>query len=388
MMKKYWKLFILVLFTFSLLGIHYVQAGREMSDYLTLSLKTIHGDESVVQNRTFYGSYNQSSLYTFATVKLEGYTTPINSLFGMYGSYFSPEIEPLVNQYRSFMRGKIYHPGYYYEDEERLLYVDIPEKNSSHKSSQPITFNVSSLTKSNGKQLKYTATTTQTFNYAHVEEVQFVDGYIKVIVSARKGNQNSILYVFTIDETKRTVIENMPLMTSKPGEDQTFHFMYNDYSYTPKTNFLYGSSLDYINFTVDSSNQGESERDFKLYKMDLKTMINEQIDVPEAVRNNNSITTITTTNDATHFVVHSENELELYSYHFNNNEWTHIELEMSGGMSAVEAFVVNDVLYFTHEDAGKNLVDAYNVATGKRLYRGEVASKSGAPFYFRMSSVK
>ena len=80
-MKKYWKLFMLGIFTFSLLGIHYVQAARETSDYLTLGLKTIHGDESVVAERTFYGYYNQSPICQSAIMMRNGATTALNCLY-------------------------------------------------------------------------------------------------------------------------------------------------------------------------------------------------------------------------------------------------------------------------------------------------------------------
>lgn len=387
-MKKYWKLFMLAIFTFLLVGIHYVQASHETSDYLTLSLKTTRGDESVVQNRTFYGTYySRSSLYTPATVTQDGYTTPLKSLFlyGMFGKYMELEMDSLIEQNRSFMRGKIHDPMYYYEDEKRLLYVEFPNQ-GEYKSEQPLTFNISSLTKSEGIQLDYTATTLQSFpfQYVYVVEVQFVDEYIKVVAQVYGKGQNA-LYVFTIDETKRTVIEYKPLMTSETGEYYTVHQDYTDYA--PKAYFLYGSSSDYVENTPDNSTtQGESIKDFKLYKFDLKTMETAPIDVPEAVRNNTSNSVAT--NDATHFVVYGENALALYSYHFDNNEWTNIELENSFEVALNEVFVVDDVLYITHGSMEKSLLDAYDLATGKQLYRGEVISKSDVPFYFRMTGVK
>lgn len=66
-------------------------------------------------------------------------------------------------------------------------------------------------------------------------------------------------------------------------------------------------------------------------------------------------------------------------------------LENSFEVAFNEAFIVNDVLYITHEEhegVGNNLVDAYDLATGKQLYKGEITSENDKPFYFRMSSVK
>ena len=395
-MKKYWKLFMLGIFTFSLLGIHYVQAARETSDYLTLGLKTIHGDESVVAERTFYGSYNQSNIYQSAIVKLNGARTALKGLY-VYDifSYIPIEMEPLTKQYRSFTRGKMVQPMFYYEDEQRLLYVDIPIKNNQ-TSPMPVTLHVSSLTKEDGKQVDYTATTLQSlpFEYVYVEDVQFVDGYIKVVANAFEAGRGSMLYVFTIDDKTRTVKEYKPLTTTEEGEKQVGNRLYKDYysftSQTKQTNFLYGSSSDYVEATPNSATSDENAKDFKLYKLDLKTMETALIDVPEAVRNNSS--TSTATNDATYFVVYGENNtLELYSYHFDNDEWTHIELENSFDVAASQVFVVDDVLYVPHEKYGdvvKSFVDAYDVTTGKQLYRGEVTSKSDKPFNFNMSSMK
>ena len=396
-MKKYWKLFMLGIFTFSLLGIHYVQAARETSDYLTLGLKTIHGDETVVAERTFYGYYNQSPIFQSAIMKLNGATTALNGLYvyDVLFPYIPIEMKPLTEQYRSFTRGKMVQPMFYYEDEQRLLYVDIPIKNNP-TSPMPVTLHVSSLTKENGKQVDYTATTQQSFpfEYVYVEEVQFVDGYIKVVANAFEAGRGSMLYVFTIDDKTRTVKEYKPLTTTEEGEEQVGNRLYKDYysftSQTKQTNFLYGSSTDYVEATPNSATSDESAKDFKLYKLDLKTMETALIDVPEAVRNNSSISTAT--NDATHFVVYGENNmLELYSYHFDNDEWTHIELENSFDVASSQVFIVDEVLYVSYEkygDVDKSFVDAYDVTTGKQLYRGEVTSKSDEPFNFNMSSMK
>ena len=397
MMKKYWKLFMLCIFTFSLLSIHYVQAARETSDYLTLRLKTISGDESVVAERTFYGSYSQSRIYQSAVVKQNGAKTALNGLYvyELLFPYLPIEMQPITEQYRSFMRGKIVHPVFYYEDEQRLLYVDIPTKDS-RTSPMPITFYISSLTKEEGKQVDYTAKTLQSFpfTYVSVEEVQLVDGNIKVLANAFEAGRGSMMYVFTIDEKTRTVMEYNPLTTSEVDEDYILYRKYADYS--PQTNFLYGSASygdKVVEATPNSATtQDGSIKDFKLFKIDLNTMATAAIDVPEAVRYNSSNSAAT--NDATHFVVNGENNaLQLYSYHFDNDEWTHIELESSFDVkfSQVNVFVVDDVLYISHEnyeDSLRSFVDAYDVTSGKQLYRGEIISKSDEPFYFRMSSMK
>lgn len=385
-MKKYWKLIMLAFFAFSLLGIHYVQSARQMNESLTLHLKTVYGDESVVQDRTFYGYYSQSYFNTPAAVTLEANKTPVKGLFGTYDSY-SPEMQPLLKQYHSFMRGKLLDPIYYYEDEERLLYVDIPTNNSRNVT-KPITFNVSMLNKGDNSTSDFKAITVQSFpfDYVHLENVQFVDGYIKVIVSARAEEDSSVLYVFTIDEKKRTVIGNMPLMTENPGEDFVSHFMYDRYLFAPQTNFLYVSSSEYLNLTPGYMNDDEiREMDFKLYKMDLKTMINEPIDVPEELQEVFGI--VAATNEATYFVKENLNTIELYSYHFDNNEWKRVEFERYVAMD--DAFVVNDVLYTTtYGDVGESLIHAFDVATGKQLYSGEITSENDVPFYFSVSSVK
>jgi len=173
--------------------------------------------------------------------------------------------------------------------------------------------------------------------------------------------------------------------------------LYKDYnsftSQTKQTSFLYGSASygdEAVEATQNSATSDESAKDFKLYKFDLRTMETARIDVPEAVRNNSS--TSTATNDATHFVVDGENNtLELYSYHFDNDEWTHIELENSFDVTSRQVFLVDGVLYISHEkygDVDKSFVDAYDLTTGKQLYRGKITSKSDEPFNFTMFNIK
>ena len=385
-MKKYWKLIMLGLFAFSLLGIHYVQGARQMNDFLTLHLETVSGDESVVQNRIFYGYYNQSYFDTFAAVTLEGNQTQFKGLFGTYDSY-SPEMQPLLKQYSSFMRGKLYSPIYYYEDEERLLYVEVP-MNNSLIATKPVTFNVSMFNKADGKTSDFKAIAEQSFQYDHiyVEKVQFVDGFIKVIVSAREEADDYVLYVITIDEEKHEVIDYTPLMMTNPGEDHVFHFMYKDNVFAPQTNFLYGSSSEYISLTPgDMFDEEIGRMDFKLYQMDLITMVNEPVEVPEELQKTTSIAVAT--NEATHFVKEHVNSTDLYSYYYANKQWKHVKLERN--VSVWDAFAVNDVLYITYQDDnGKSVVDAFDVATGKNLYKGKIVSGNSEPFYFSVNSVK
>ena len=46
------------------------------------------------------------------------------------------------------------------------------------------------------------------------------------------------------------------------------------------------------------------------------------------------------------------------------------------------------MLYIMHGGMNESLLDAYDIATGKQLYSGEITSKSDVPFHFSMSAVK
>lgn len=383
-MKKYWKLATLAITIVLLLSVHYIQSVRATSEFLTLKFNTIRGDESLVQNTKFYGHYNESPVYMPATASLQGETTALQGLYvyEFFETFTPADLKPYVESYRSFMRGKVHNPVQFYEDNNRLLYVNT--KGVDYKQqTNTITFEVAALSKKDSKELSFNVTTPSKhpFRWAVVEEVQVIDGNIYVILYTSLQNSNS-LHLFIIDEAQQKVIDHQPIVDIQ-GDDTTFYTvqLLNDQSLASMTNFAY-----YTQLSTHLNEENSMNSTFELYYYDLQTKRSTPINMPEALQKN--LNYITNTNDALYIVTFNDKDmLDLHTYTYADAQWTALQLEDSLARSNIFTYAIDDLLYITsgHDE---HLLHIYNTKTGKLLYKGELTNNANnRPFYFQVDKI-
>lgn len=127
-MKKYWKAIFIAVFSIIVFSIYYVNVSSYSDTLPQFALQTIEGDEQLVEDVVVGGDLNLSTL-NLESFKIEekgtAYFRDESFLNRLVGHYYPEYIDTLLQEHKSFMRGKEKYPEHFYESEELLVYASV-----------------------------------------------------------------------------------------------------------------------------------------------------------------------------------------------------------------------------------------------------------------------
>lgn len=225
-MKKYWKIITIVVLTIVSVGTFYVQSAIAANKLPRFSIEKISGDEKEIESLMMSGLYQDKdrALYEYLDLTLDG------SLYGKQQSFFERiseshyptlELASLVNEYRSFMRGKGWSIDIS-EDDQSIVHVDTIHKYNNGIST---TFAISKLDKKNNKKTAFNHELKMTdFNgWIDVMKVQVQGDELNVITKNENyedGHEKWDVYMYTFDLTNNSLI-NEEMVFSINDEQST-----------------------------------------------------------------------------------------------------------------------------------------------------------------------
>src|SRR5690625_3643108 len=127
-MKRYWKLITIATVIVLTIGTFYIQSSLAKNKYPTFSIKHQSGDETLVENVTIHGTYNEGDVWIGNIgISIEGMTehNQFSYLDMLTGKYLDTEIKRLQKEHRNFMRGKGEDTSLFFDDKDTLAFVDI-----------------------------------------------------------------------------------------------------------------------------------------------------------------------------------------------------------------------------------------------------------------------
>lgn len=183
-MKKQTTLWLSLLLL-SILGGFYVQPLLAKDEPLKMEIRTISGDEALLEGLTYYGTANNQWELTTLSLDRSGLRhTETQRQDAFFHEYAENAVLAWRSDYRSFMRGKSSFQGNYSETEENLYYVESEEDG----------FSLETLDKESG-----TASETllvypekKEKNYYAVNQTFFLDGRIVIEYSRYDNHSNPI----------------------------------------------------------------------------------------------------------------------------------------------------------------------------------------------------
>lgn len=224
-MKRYWKLITIVLVTIIGIGMHYIQSTNATSNNPQFIIKKMSGNSNEAKNIRVFGEYSIQGRYEDMVHIDETktvYNNKISFLESLNGVYHTPEIKRLQKDYRSFMRGKEMSTASFYEDETHIAYMTINwDYNEMDYRPSNFAFRVEVL----NKQTKDVVVINEpmpnqnTYDYAHVEDVQITNGNLRAVVrqSKRVSDSDQLVeetHIYTFDIRSQIVTEDETIITS------------------------------------------------------------------------------------------------------------------------------------------------------------------------------
>lgn len=242
---------ILVVSSLLVLGAYYVLAASDRMPPFILA--TVQGDEREASEVEIHGYYldrwNRPSLVI--TSRGADYETE-RSMYQLevgeagYWYYGHPEIAQLIDEYRSFMRGKdmLYQ---FYQDDESVIYIDVVNENTEDSAGGNLEWVVEVLDKSTKRVNKFAVEipVEHVFQYIQILDVQRIDDEIHVLTSHAPKGASEFLRLYVIDEPGELYVRSV----DTPGGSQQDEEVDRRIHVTP--DFRDTKSSDYVVLSIE-----------------------------------------------------------------------------------------------------------------------------------------
>lgn len=228
-LKRFWKLIALSLVIITVLVTYFIYTSLVVAkQFPELTLKTIDGDKSVMNDVLLVGEYDGKSNYSAVTVSTEGsvYRGQMSFFENLESPFAINNATKLKEKYRNFMRGKWIYTGNFFENDEFVAYVAVKSTSSRlHYEDAENYFYVDVLNKETNKSNSFEIKIPGQGHYYDivVSDVQLVNGELKVLTESNHYGNNGRyvreLMVYTIDISSHKISADDTLLVSESIED-------------------------------------------------------------------------------------------------------------------------------------------------------------------------
>ena len=193
-MKRYWKLFTLILVIILAISIFYLRPLFSNSEYPNFAIKTLNGEPTEIKGLTLQGSYSSNVKLqsefgyryhekTFSLDSNDIHYDDQNSFLNQLSTLDTDSsISRLLAEHKTFLRGKTLQPQNFFEDESFLIYIDL-EQNYLEKTSSQRFFSIRMLNKKTNEHLSYKIEIPikKAYPFIEIQKIQIIDNNLIVL---------------------------------------------------------------------------------------------------------------------------------------------------------------------------------------------------------------
>lgn len=290
---RYSKLIAMLLVIVVIIPVFYIQSAVKGSEYPEFVFETESGNDEEVKNLTLRANYREgiSMDRTHGDQLLidsdgSNYYGELSYFERLDGGYIDSDIQQLQDEYRSFMRGKMYNPSQFTEDEEKIAYA------SENSDGQEL--NIELLDKQSEEETEFTIRIPNTYHRIYVEGVQLRDEKVFVITRNYVYHTGSLsseeFHVYEIDVINQELNTDQVIAgeAGSPNREVVYRGLVehaNEHS-------------DYIAVQIDtavsdhnSEMYSEEQMETELYLYNLGSGEGETVELPNDLQESESIQT-------------------------------------------------------------------------------------------------
>ena len=388
-MRRYWISIVLSAFIVVGLGTYYVYGA--VVDFPEYKILKVSGDVNEGSKISVQGNFSDGGGNQFLIATAEGSDYPsrrsiISQIFSGSRSWMNDQVDirQMLNDHRSFMRGKGNFTSFY-KDEEWIIYADAVLNNSFGVKPE-IVLSIDTLNQTSGVVKHYETIVEDPMDYSQifVEDVQLIGEQIHMFINQRsKGDLNGSAveyHDYVVDMNNGTLINNARLTFGDNTKDNVELF---DRSIM---NTIYSASSDHAILIVYDEQKRVNDYmgiiDEHLYSYAYKTgvltdlsdtMLKAGIDDIGEIRLDGHILTI---------LNYEEDFIKLSRYNIDTEKVTNEDISLSAQQLGAEKIIMgttkNNKLYilFYKNDIPK--VAVLDTTNGAILYTGEVVYEGEA----------
>lgn len=373
-MKRYWKTISICLVTLLVIGTFYIQSSLAKSVDIKIEFEKVHGDEKELEKLMLSGNYLVDDPYLFQPLRMTSEETinPTNLSFPQKLSRLGipSYLEEMVKKHKNFMRSKDLNSNNFFEDESLVAYAYI--KNSHERD---FNFEIEVLTKKTNDIMSLWLDVPERENYGwmQVEDVQVLNGELKVITRDFHLDGTNELRVYTFDMKEQKMISDDMIASipeSKNGWSDVS--LINDTYSIQQQKYLLIKSEAFENEDSD----GEPNlvvNEFIIYdiennqskKMMAPNEILESIDGSSAIYNSTLFIPSQTVNG-----------VDVHQYDIESDKWGKtlaFNLTDNGNNEdGPYSQIVNGKLYMIYATSSGHTIVVGDLETGESLYEGKL----------------
>lgn len=391
LMKRYWKLIIIITISVVTIGSYYIQSRLEASHYPKFEIKQISGDEKELENISLYGNYSVDDMY-FPLKIMNGKTIYLNQF-----SYLdqllqvSQEFNQIMDQHKSFLRRKTLDVNNFYEDQDRILYVDSKSESLKGNIANNFIFTIEMLDKKTGDKINFKTNVSNAENYSWitVNDVQLINGKIKLLANVFTKEGKEELHAYTIDIDNKKIESDKDILTNNLGDGngETLVAINNDIASLKPSKYalvLLQKYQENMNFDNEQSNPELTMNECYVFnyasdKIEKIPIADDQQGTFERASLNNSTVFIQSRFDK---------HLTVSSYEIESGRWNNkILFDVPKSPMSIETdlhdepFIMmrNGKLYMISEISEGHSLYIGDLSTGQSLYEGKILMKKPNP---------
>lgn len=378
-MKKYWKLLVISLVIVTTIGSYYVLRATANKNDMSFTFEMTNGNEKEIDNLVLEATYQSN--HTSHWLQISNDSAIDSKRQSFIGNLMSaPSYEPLniqryIQEYRNFMRGKERVLNNYFEDETRLIYVNLP--NEEVLKGNPITLKIDILDKETKDHASFKINTPAetNYNFINVRDVYVDKGKIKILAANYLTSGGEEFHIYTVDENNRVLEDDSIIAES--GSGRTSIRVFRDGSNKVQNENYYLYAVDkYANHKETGETTFLSS---KMYVYQNSTSEVEELVIPTELKLFKDSIVI---DDEDIFIpIYSANGIEMNRYNMEKKQW---EAPLNFNYPSVtkvgnEPFLklLDGKLYFVNLVSGVHTLFIGDLQTGETLYEGKIIREGG-----------
>lgn len=403
LLKRLWKLITLTIVIIAVLVAYFVYTSLVVAkQFPDIEIKTITGDEELIENVILTGDVYQEDSYTSSfmiSAKESKYQSELSFIEDLSSTFPPDEVSHLKKDYKSFMRGKWNSPGSYFHNEKYLAYAVAKSEEWNGMNNLNYYFEVDVLSKETNESNSFTIEIPDRENFDNVQviDVQVINEELKVVThigyyTANQRYEYEIkVYSIDIDSNKITSDETIA-RDENDQEDSNKGSSYsvlNDFVDLGEQKNLVIEKEDYLQKKVkaeDNTDSAETQTVSRtLFVYDLENSEQKQLN-PSKEKLNEIMSLeygmLAFSTDATVYLAYTDGDyLTILGYDLENgNEELEYRINIEElGIKEPRVLKMKDSRFYltdlqlTNESSAKVIVG--DITTGKVMYEGELALK-------------
>ena len=369
MMKKYWSIIIIVTIIVATLATHYIQMASASNENYQVTFEKITGDERYINNLVIEGNIQSAMNYHYSPFLLSNGEMKAQS-YSFYERPMSLMYKRMIDEHKSFMRGKILDANRFYEDEEQLIYVSVPDNVWELTVGDELTYKVDILNKADDSVQSFTVENKleSLANWIILQHIELIGNDLKLITNHSSGNSNEEVHLTTVDLKSKQVTSDNVIETINSDESirTSINFYYEYNNLASEKYLVYGIS----EYDAKIERMNMLSQRFKM--LNLETNEVEAFDVPKEMLADESRMVV-----RDHQFIRAginDGKIIVNRYNLGHKEWMEpFVLEAPYEVLPLALFYIqskNDKLYISAQAAEGQLLFIIDPESGATLYSG------------------